>query len=95
MHFLLGKNRENWNKKNEKNVEGIPGFKIPKSFADESFRLIDNDKNDSKSDSGQNSVERDGDNFTFIYYEEMALVVERTKIWFDKFECNNVFKTRS
>ena len=67
MHFLLGKNGENWIKKNEKNVEGIPGFKIPKSFADESFRLIDNDKNDSKSDSGQNSVERDGDNFTFIY----------------------------
>ena len=28
----------------EKNVEGIPDYEIPKSFADESFRLIDNDK---------------------------------------------------
>ena len=64
----------------EKNVEGILNYEIPKSFADESFRLIDNDKNDNKSDSGQNSVERDDDNFTFIYYEELALVVERTKI---------------
>ena len=64
----------------EKNVEGIPDYEIPKSFADESFRLIDNDKNDNKSDSRQNSVERDDDNFTFIYYEELALVVERTKI---------------
>ena len=64
----------------EKNVEGIPNYEIPKSFADESFRLIDNDKNDKKSDSGQNSVERDEDNFTFIYHEEIALVVKRTKI---------------
>ena len=79
MHFLLGKNGENWNKKNEKNVEGIPGFKIPKSFADESFRLIDNDKNDSKSDSGQNSVEKDNDDFTFIYDEEIALFVEKAE----------------
>ena len=60
----------------EKNVEGIPDYEIPKSFVDESFRLIDNEKNDNKSDSGQNSVERDGDNFTFIYHEEIALVVE-------------------
>ena len=64
----------------EKNVEGIPDYEIPKSFTDESFRLIDNNKSDNKSDSGQNSVERDDDNFTFIYYEELALVVERTKI---------------
>ena len=49
---------------------------MKQSFADESFRLIDNDKNDNKSDSGQNSVERDDDNFTFIYYEEIALLVE-------------------
>ena len=60
----------------EKNVEGIPDYEIPKSFVDESFRLIDNEKNDNKSDSGQNSVERDDDNFTFIYHEEIALVVE-------------------
>ena len=38
-----------------------------KSFADESFRLIDNDKDENKSDSGQNSVESDNDNFSFIY----------------------------
>ena len=53
---------------------------MKQSFADESFRLIDNDKNDNKSDSGQNSVESDDDNFTFIYDAEIALVVERTKI---------------
>ena len=41
----------------EKNIEGIPDYEMPKSFADESIRLIDNDKNDNKSDSGQNSVE--------------------------------------
>ena len=64
----------------EKNVEGIPNYEISKSFADESFRLIDNDKNNNKSDSGQNSAERDDDNFTFIYHEEIALVAERTKI---------------
>ena len=79
----------------EKNVEGIPNYEIPKSFADESFRLIANDKNDKKSDSGQNSVERDEDNFTFIYHEEIALVAERTKIWFDKFEFDNFLKTQS
>ena len=28
----------------EKNVDGIPDYEIPKSFADESFRLIDNGK---------------------------------------------------
>ena len=50
---------------------------MPKSFADEGFRLIDNDKNDSKSDSGQNSVEKDNDDFTFIYDEEIALFVEK------------------
>ena len=72
----------------EKNVEGIPDYEIPKSFTDESFRLIDNNKNGNKSDSGQNSVERDDDNFTFNYYEEIALVVERTKIWFDKYMYN-------
>ena len=64
----------------EKNVEGIPDYEISKPFADESFTLIDNDKNDKKSDSGQNSVEPDDDNFAFIYHEEIALVVERTKI---------------
>ena len=53
---------------------------MKQSFADESFRLIDNDKNDNKSDSGQISAERDDDKFTFICYEEIALVVERTKI---------------
>ena len=53
---------------------------MKQSFADESFRLIDNDKNENKSDSGQNSVESDDDNFTFIYDAETALVVERTKI---------------
>ena len=52
---------------------------MPKSFADESFRLIDNDKNDSKSDSGQNSVEKDNDDFTFIYDEEIALFVEKAE----------------
>ena len=50
------------------------------TIADESFRLIDNDKNDNKSDSGQISVESGNDNFTFTYDEEIALVVERTKI---------------
>ena len=79
----------------EKNVEGIPNYEIPNSFADESFRLIANDKNDKKSDSGQNSVELDEDNFTFIYHEEIALVAERTKIWFDKFEFDNFLKTQS
>ena len=63
----------------EKNVEGIPDYEIPISFVGESFRLIDNDKNDNKSDSGQNIVERDDDNFNFIYHEEIAVVVERTK----------------
>ena len=53
---------------------------MKQSFADESFRLIDNDKNDNKSDSGQNSVESDDDNLTFIYDAEIALVVERIKI---------------
>ena len=76
----------------EKNVEGIPDYEIPKSFVDESFRLIDNEKNDNKSDSGQNRVERDDDNFTFIYHEEIALVVEWPKIWFDKFEFDNFLK---
>ena len=52
---------------------------MPKSFDDESFRLIDNDKNDNKSDSGQNSVESDNVNFDFVYDKEIALVVERTK----------------
>ena len=65
---------------------------MPKSFDDESFRLIDNDKNDNKSDSGQNSVESDNVNFDFVYDEEIALVVERTKRWFDKFE-NQDFKS--
>ena len=50
------------------------------TIADESFRLIDNGKNDNKSDSGQISVESGNDNFTFTYDEEIALVVERTKI---------------
>ena len=63
----------------EKNVERIPDYEIPISFVDKSFRLIDNNKNDNKSDSGQNSVERDDDNFNFIYHEEIALVAERTK----------------
>ena len=52
---------------------------MPKSFDDESFKLIDNDKNESKSDSGQNSAESDNVDFDFIYDEEIALVVERTK----------------
>ena len=52
----------------EKNVEGIPDYEIPNSFADESFRLSDNDENSNKSDSRQNSVERDDENFTFIYH---------------------------
>ena len=64
----------------EKNIEGIPDYEIPKFFADESFRLIDNDKNNNKSDSGQNSVESDDGNFTFIYDEEITLVVERAKM---------------
>ena len=63
----------------EKNIEGIPDYEMPKSFADESIRLIDNDKKDNKSDSGQNSIESDNDDFNFIYDEEIALVVERTK----------------
>ena len=53
-----------------KNIEGIPDYKMPKSFADESFRLIDNDnndKNDNKSNSEQNSVESGNDDFNFIY----------------------------
>ena len=53
---------------------------MKQSFADESFRLIDNDKNDNKSDSGQISVESGNNNFTFTYDEEIALFVERTKI---------------
>ena len=61
------------------------------TIADESFRLIDNDKNDNKSDSGQISVESGNNNFTFTYDEEIALFVERTKIWFDKFEIDNFF----
>ena len=64
---------------------------MAKSFDEESFRLIDNDKNDNKSDSGQNSVESDNVNFDFVYDEEIALVVERTKGWFDKFEIANFF----
>ena len=63
---------------------------MPKSFDDESFRLIDNDKNDTKIDSRQNSV--DNVDFDFIYDEEIALVVERTKRWFDKFD-NQDFKS--
>ena len=63
----------------EMNVEGIPNYEIPNSFADESFRLIDDDENSNKSDSGQNSVESGDENFTFIYHELIALVVERTK----------------
>ena len=50
------------------------------TIADESFRLVDNDKNDNKSDSGQISVESGNNNFTFTYDEEIALFVERTKI---------------
>ena len=64
----------------EKNIECIPDYEIPKFFADESFRLIDNDKNNNKSDSGQNSVESDDGNFTFIYDEEITLIVERAKM---------------
>ena len=75
----------------QKNIEGFAEYEIPKSFVDESFRLIDNNKNDDKSDSGRNSDENDNENFNFIYDEEIALVVERTKIRFDKFEINNFF----
>ena len=39
---------------------------MPISFIDESFRLIDNDKNDNKSGSGQNSVESDNVDFDFM-----------------------------
>ena len=39
---------------------------MPISFIDESFRLTDNDKNDNKSDSGQNSVESDNVDFDFM-----------------------------
>ena len=39
---------------------------MPKSFADESYRLTDNDRDDNKSDSRQNSVEKDNGSFTFI-----------------------------
>ena len=40
----------------EKNIEGIPNYEMPQAFADKSFRLIDDDKNDNKNDSEQNSV---------------------------------------
>ena len=73
-------------------MEGIADYEMPKPFDDESFRLIDNDKNDTKSDSEQNSVESDNVDFDFIYDEEIALVVERTKRWFDKFD-NRDFKS--
>ena len=36
----------------EKSIEGIPDYEMPKSFADESIRLIDNDKKDNRIDSG-------------------------------------------
>ena len=64
----------------ENNTEGIPDYEMPKSFANESIRLIDNGKKVNKSDSGQNSIESDNDDFNFIYDEEIALVVERAKI---------------
>ena len=63
----------------EKNIEGIPDYEMPKSFANESIGLIDNGKKDNKSDSRQNSAESDNDSFNFIYDEEIALVLERTK----------------
>ena len=47
-----------------------------KSFPDESFRLIDNDKDDNKSDSGQNSVESDNDNFTLIYNDNFTFIYD-------------------
>ena len=46
--------------------EEIPDYEMPKSFADESYRLTDNDRDDNKSDSRQNSVEKDNGSFTFI-----------------------------
>ena len=64
-------------KKHEKNIKGIPNYGMFKSFADESFRMIDDDKDGNKSDSKKkNSVESDSDDFDFIYDEKIALVVE-------------------
>ena len=43
-------------KKHEKNIKGIPNYGMFKSFADESFRMIDDDKDGNKSDSKKKIV---------------------------------------
>lgn len=60
----------------EINIEGIPNYEISKSFADESFRLMDDDNNDNERDSEENNFGSDNNKFDFIYDEEMTLVVE-------------------
>ena len=57
-------------------IESIPTYEMPKPYADESFRLIDDDDNGSESDNKENNVESDNDEFVFIYDGEIALVIE-------------------
>ena len=61
----------------EMNNEAIPNYEMPKPFADESFRLIDDD-NDNESNSKENNVKSDNNEFDFIYDEE-TLVAQQAK----------------
>ena len=69
---------------NDLNIESILNYETSQSFAGEIFILINDGDNDNESDSEEKNVESDSGELDFIYDEEIALVVEWTKRWFDK-----------
>ena len=49
-------------------MEGIPNYEIPKPFADETFRLIDDDNYVNESDRDKNKFKSENGEFDFRFH---------------------------